>query len=145
MRSILKREQCRLLPQVTESCDRHRAGSDTTTSCLIRGIIGVRCTTHQHRPGHGHERRSSSKQRGNTTMGTSRWRGTVATVAVQGHPSPWGSDGRRRITAKREPREVRVEQSSTTEKHVPRRLFVKTIPQGTCSCRHHAGGTGRVR
>ena len=44
--------------------------------------------------------------------------------------NPSGSDSRRRITAKREPREVRVEQSSTTEHHVPRRLFGKTTPQG---------------
>ena len=46
------------------------------------------------------------------------------------HPHPSGSDSRRRITAKREPREVRVEQSSSTEQHVPRRLFGKTTPQG---------------
>ena len=47
-----------------------------------------------------------------------------------GHPNLSGSDGRRRITAKREPREVRVEQSSTTEQHVSRRFFGKTTPQG---------------
>ena len=47
-----------------------------------------------------------------------------------GQPSPSGSDSRRRITAKCEPREVRVEQPSTTEQHVPRRLFGKTTPQG---------------
>ena len=46
------------------------------------------------------------------------------------HPNPSRSDGRRRITAKREPREVRVEQSSTTAQHVPRRPFGKTTPQG---------------
>ena len=47
-----------------------------------------------------------------------------------GHPNPSGSDSRRRITAKREPRGVRVEQSSTTEQTVPRRLFGKTTRQG---------------
>ena len=31
---------------------------------------------------------------------------------------------------KREPRKVRVEQSSTTEQHVPGKLFGKTTPQG---------------
>ena len=46
------------------------------------------------------------------------------------HPNPSGSDSRGRITAKRKPREVRVEQSGTTEQHVPRRLFGKTTPQG---------------
>ena len=46
------------------------------------------------------------------------------------HPNPSGSDSRRRITTKREPREVRVEQSGTTEQHVQRRLFGKTTPQG---------------
>ena len=47
-----------------------------------------------------------------------------------GHPNPSGSDSRRRITAKREPCEVRVEQSSTIEQYVPRWLFGKTTPQG---------------
>ena len=46
------------------------------------------------------------------------------------HPNPPGSDSRRRITTKREPREVRVEPSGTTEQYVPRRLFGKTTPQG---------------
>ena len=46
------------------------------------------------------------------------------------HPNPSGSDSRRRITTKRESREVRVEQSGTIEQHVPRRLFGKTSPQG---------------
>ena len=45
------------------------------------------------------------------------------------HSNPSGLDSRR-ITAKREPREVRVEQSSTTEQHVPRGLFGKTTLQG---------------
>ena len=33
---------------------------------------------------------------------------------------PYGSNSRRRITTKREPREVRDEQTSITEQHVPR-------------------------
>ena len=45
------------------------------------------------------------------------------------HPNPSGSDSRRRITTKREPREVRVEQSGTTGQHVWRRLFGKTTHQ----------------
>ena len=36
------------------------------------------------------------------------------------HPSSLRSDGRRRITTKREPREVRDAQTSVTEQHVPR-------------------------
>ena len=47
-----------------------------------------------------------------------------------GHPNPSGSVSRRRITAKREPREVRVDQSCITEQHVPRSLSGKTTPQG---------------
>ena len=43
-----------------------------------------------------------------------------------GHPSSSGSDSSRRITTKREPREVRDEQTSTTEQHVPRRISRKT-------------------
>ena len=45
-----------------------------------------------------------------------------------GHPSA-GPVSRRRITAKMEPREVRDEQSSITEQHVPRWVFGKTAPQ----------------
>ena len=40
-----------------------------------------------------------------------------------------GGVSRRRITTKREPREARFEQSSTTEQHVPRRVLKKTAPQ----------------
>ena len=46
-----------------------------------------------------------------------------------GHPSSEGSDNRRRITTKREPREVRGERSSTSEQHVPRRILEKTRPR----------------
>ena len=45
-----------------------------------------------------------------------------------GRPSSLESDSRRRITTKREPREVSGEQSSTTEQHVPRRVSGKTTP-----------------
>ena len=48
-------------------------------------------------------------------------------------------------TTKREPREVRGEQTSITEQHVPRRApSGKTTLQGPCCCCHNAGGTGRV-
>ena len=47
----------------------------------------------------------------------------------RGHPSSTGPDSRRRITTRREPREVRDELSSTTEQHVPKRIFLKTAPQ----------------
>ena len=46
-----------------------------------------------------------------------------------GHPNASGSDSRRRITTKREPRDVRDDQPSTTEQHVPRRILGKTAPQ----------------
>ena len=45
------------------------------------------------------------------------------------HPSSSGSDSRRRITRKREPREVRDEQTSVTEQHGPRKILGKTTPQ----------------
>ena len=45
-----------------------------------------------------------------------------------GHPSSSGSDVRRRITTKREPREDKEEQTSTTEQHVPRRISGMTTP-----------------
>ena len=63
-------------------------------------------------------------------MAMSRWGGDSADDNSAGHPNPSGSDSRRRITAKREPREVRVDQSCTTEQHVPRSLSGKTTPQG---------------
>ena len=77
--------------------------------------------------------RASSEEHtdGDVAMG-----GDSADDNSSGHPNLSGSDSRRRITAKREPRDVRVEQSNTTEQHVPRRLFGKTTPQGH--------GTGRV-
>ena len=46
----------------------------------------------------------------------------------EGHPSSEGSDSRRQIRTKREPREVRDERSSTTKQHVPRRILGKTTP-----------------
>ena len=46
-----------------------------------------------------------------------------------GRPNPSESGSRRKITTKRDPREVRYEQSSTTEQHVRRRIPVKTTPQ----------------
>ena len=45
------------------------------------------------------------------------------------HPNPSGSDGKRRITTKRDPREVRDEQPTVIEQHVPRRILEKTSPQ----------------
>ena len=45
-----------------------------------------------------------------------------------GHSNPSGSDSRRRITTKREPREATDEQS-ITEQHVQRRILRKTTPQ----------------
>ena len=71
--------------------------------------------------------RASSKEHidGDVTMD-----GVGADENSAGHPNPLGSDSRRRITAKREPREVRVEQSGTTEQYVPRRFFAETTLQG---------------
>ena len=46
-----------------------------------------------------------------------------------GHPRSAGPDSRRRITTKREPREVRDERPSTNEQHVPRRILGKTTPR----------------
>ena len=45
------------------------------------------------------------------------------------HPNPSGSDGRSRITTNREPREVRDEQPTVIEQHVPRRILGKTTPK----------------
>ena len=41
-----------------------------------------------------------------------------------------GPDSRRKIMTKREAREARDEQSTVTRQHVPRRIFLKTTPQG---------------
>ena len=46
-----------------------------------------------------------------------------------GRPSSAGPDSNRRITTKREPRDFGNEQSSTTERHVPRRMYGKTAPK----------------
>ena len=55
-------------------------------------------------------------------------RGDGADESSGGHPSSSGSDSRRRITTKRIPREVRDEQTSVTEQHVPRRISGETKP-----------------
>ena len=47
-----------------------------------------------------------------------------------GHSNPSGSDSRRTITTKREPREGRDEQPTVTSQHVPRSMSGKTTPQG---------------
>ena len=63
------------------------------------------------------------------------------------HSNPSGSDGRRRITTKREPREVRDEQPTVIEQHVPRRILGKSgeiDATRACRGRHHARGTRRV-
>ena len=59
-------------------------------------------------------------------------------------PGSLGSDSRRRITTKRGPREARDEQSSTTVKHVARRILWKTAPQERAVAVTTQGGTGRV-
>ena len=56
-------------------------------------------------------------------------RGDGADENTGGHPSSAEPKSRRRITTKREPHEARDEQSSTTEQHLPRRIFAKTAPQ----------------
>ena len=147
MRGILKRASVVRHPE-SESQKRialDTAGSDTTPSCLTRRIIGVRCTTQRHHTDQGtgtsDAARANSEEHidGDVAMG-----GDSADDNSARQPTPSGSDSRRRITAKRETREVRVEQSSTTEQHVPRRLFGVDDASRTCSCRHHARGTGRV-
>ena len=61
-----------------------------------------------------------------------------------GHRSSARPDSSRRITTKREPREVRDEQSNVTEQHVPRRIFGENSAARARSCCHHARGTGWV-
>ena len=55
--------------------------------------------------------------------------GNSADENSAGRPNLSGSDSRRRITTKRKPREVRFEQSSTTEQHVPMRISGTTTPR----------------
>ena len=99
-------------PSITTSTDQNTGTSDVTSE--VRTGPTKDST------------RASSKDRigGDGAMGEDN-----ADENSAGHPSPSGSDNRRRITTKREPREVRDEQSSTTEQHVPRRIFGKATPQ----------------
>ena len=57
---------------------------------------------------------------------------------------PYGSDSRRRITTKREPREVRDEQTSITEQHVPGIISGENDAVRAHSCGHHTRGSGRI-
>ena len=84
----------------------------TTSFSLPRRIISIRCTTqrhHKHRPERQHERRDERGENKTHKQQGSRGGG----VAMEGnsedensprHPNPSGSDSRRRITTKREPR-----------------------------------------
>ena len=60
------------------------------------------------------------------------------------HTSFSGSISRRRITTKREPREVRDEQTSTSEQHVPEKDLGEDDAIRARSWCHHARGTGRL-
>ena len=62
---------------------------------------------------------------GSSASGT---RPNITTSDDGGHPSSERSDSRR-ITTKRDPREVRDERASTNEQHVPRRILGKTTPR----------------
>ena len=59
-------------------------------------------------------------------------------------PSSSGLDGRRRITTKREPREVRDAQTSVTAQHVPRIISQKKKDVAEPSCGYHTRGTERI-
>ena len=66
---------------------------------------------------------------GNNTGGDVVMEGNSVGESSFEHPNLSGSDGRRRITTKREPREVRNEEPTVIEQHVPRRILGKTTPQ----------------
>ena len=123
-----------------ENCDGHRAGLDTTPFSLLRRIISIRCTTsittsidqnigtgdvaRETRTGPMQDvtRASSSDDIGDDVV----MRDDNADEHRAEYPSSSGSDGRRRITTKREPREVRDAQTSVTEQPFPRRISGET-------------------
>ena len=81
----------------------------------------------------------------NTSMATSRWKWTVRTKTVRDtqtrrDQTPEGGSRRRGNHGKQGMSNQRVEPSSTTELHVPRRLFGKTTLQGHAVA---VRGTGR--
>ena len=116
--------QCRLLSRVgasEEHCAGHRAG------------LGTSQYYYQYRSKHKHgdvtrEARTGPAQ-DVTRVSSSDDTGDDVSMREDNadeHPSSSGSDSRRRITTKREPREVRDAPTSVTEQHVPRRISGKT-------------------
>ena len=99
-------------PSVTTSTDQNTGMSDVTREVRTGPAQDVTRTRREDHIG------------GDVAMGRDS-----ADENSAGHPSPSGSDGRRRITTKREPREVRHDQSSSTEQHVPRMISGRTTPQ----------------
>ena len=97
-------------PSITTSTDQNTCTSDVTTEVRTG-------------PAQDATRASSSDDIGDDAV----MRGENADENRAEHPSTSGSDSRRRITTKRELRQVRVAQSSTTEQHVPRRISRKTV------------------
>ena len=127
-----------------KNCAGHSAGLDPTPFSLLQRIISIWRTTqrhHKHRPEHQHERRNSSKDH---IGGDVSVEGDSADDNSVGRPNPSKSDSRRRITTKREPREVREKQKKSAEQHVPRRILGKTTRPRTRSSCHHTTGTGWV-
>ena len=103
-----------------------RIALDTEQDPTASGVRPSATTSTDQNTGTSDDARASSKEHidGDVAMD-----GDSADENSAGHPNPSGTDSRRRITAKREPREARVEKSSTTEQHVPRMLLGTTTPQ----------------
>ena len=114
-------------PSVTTRSDQNTGTSDVTREVRTRPTQdATRASSKDHIGGDG------------ATEGDS------ADENSAGHWSPSGQDSRRRITTKREPREVRDEQSSTTEQARSEKDLGENDATRTRSCCHHARCTGRI-
>ena len=102
---------------VTRPSAAARTAQDTDTSDVTRGM--------EPELVQGVVQSSSSDDTGDDVV----MEGESVDENSAGHSNPPGSESRRRITTKREPREARDEQSIAAEQHVPRRILRKTTPQ----------------
>ena len=92
---------------------------------LRRELRWTQDPTPHPRVSHGGSSASSARQSATTSTDQGTGTSDAAPAGSEEHVEETKCG-----TAKREPREVRVEQSSTIEQDVPRRLFLKTTPQG---------------
>ena len=140
MSSVIPSQNLRRELRWSQSRIRHHTLQSPTEDHQLQ-VLNPACTRREARPGptQGATRASRSDDIDDVVM-----RGDDADENRAEHPSSSGSDSRRRITTKREPREVGDAQTNVTEQHVPGRILKNTTLSEHPVAGYHTRGTGRV-